>query len=56
MSNNPKSVFLNQYYAFATFMPPGEAKIMMTCDDILDKKSYNFNRFAIPARKEDVCV
>lgn len=51
---NKKSKMLNEYYLFATFMPPGENKVVVTFKDILDRDSYNFNSFVVPIRKEEV--
>jgi hypothetical protein len=48
------SKMLNEYYAFATFMPPGENKVVVTFKNILDKDSYNFNSSVVPIRKEEV--
>ena len=33
----PNAPELNQYYVFATFMPPGESKIIVTFDDLFEK-------------------
>ena len=46
--------FYDNYYAFATFMPPGENKIIVSYDDINEKESYNFLENIIPIRKGGV--
>ena len=33
----PNAPELNQYYVFATFMPPGESKMIVTFDDLFEK-------------------
>ena len=44
----------NNYYAFATFMPPGENKIVMSYGNIKDKATYNLLEDIIPIRDKDV--
>ena len=51
---NEMGEFENWYYAFATFMPPGESKAIVSYGDIEDKDSYNMLENAIPIREEEV--
>ena len=45
---------LNNYYAFATFMPPGDNKVIVTFKNLFSKESYNYCKFVVPIRKEEV--
>lgn len=47
---------LSQYYVYATFMPPGENKVIISYDDIENKESYNLLEGIIPIRKEEVSL
>jgi len=46
--------FLSNYYVFATFMPPGDNKIIISYNDILDEDSYNLCDAIVPIRKLEV--
>jgi hypothetical protein len=45
---------LSNYYAFATFMPPGENKIILSYEDILDEENYNLCDTVVPIRRKEV--
>lgn len=45
---------LSNYYAFATFMPPGENKIILSYEDILDEETYTLCDTVVPIRREEV--
>lgn len=45
---------LKDYYAFATFMPPGENKIVVTFDDLFDQNQYFLNKSIVPIRKTEI--
>jgi hypothetical protein len=49
---NSDDVDLNEYYAFATFMPPGENKIIVSFKGSHAKSAYNFMNFVVPVQKE----
>ena len=45
---------LSQYFVYATFMPPGDNKMILSYENIENKNSYNFIESIIPIRKEEV--
>ncbi|CAI2385868.1 unnamed protein product [Moneuplotes crassus] len=47
---------LSQYYAYATFMPPGDTKMIVCFDDIQSKDSYNLIQGIIPIRNEEIII
>ena len=51
-----KSSFLSEYYIFATFMPPGETKTLVSFGDTMDKSTYHLNTSVVPIRKEEVSL
>lgn len=36
--------FLNEYYIYANYMPSGENKVVLTFDEVFNKKSYFFTK------------
>lgn len=47
---------ISQYFLYATFMPPGDSKFIVSFDGTKDKDSYNFIQAEIPAANQEVTV
>ncbi|CAI2359328.1 unnamed protein product [Moneuplotes crassus] len=47
---------LSQYFVYATFMPPGDTKIIINYDGIENKESHNLLESIIPVRKRDLVL
>jgi hypothetical protein len=45
---------LSNYYVFATFMPPGDNKIIVSTKSITDKNTYYLNKSVTPIRTQEV--
>jgi hypothetical protein len=45
---------LSNYYVYATFMPPGENKVIVSFSDMSDPDSYYLCNEIIPIREDDV--
>jgi len=47
---------LSDYYVFATFMPPGDSKVIVSSEDIHDETSYYWCESIVPIRTEEILL
>eukprot|EP00344_Euplotes_crassus_P010995 CAMPEP_0197017288 /NCGR_PEP_ID=MMETSP1380-20130617/79459_1 /TAXON_ID=5936 /ORGANISM="Euplotes crassus, Strain CT5" /LENGTH=121 /DNA_ID=CAMNT_0042444373 /DNA_START=616 /DNA_END=981 /DNA_ORIENTATION=+ len=47
---------LSDYYLFATFMPPGDNKVIVSTQSIKDEESYYCCESIVPIRTEEVIL
>ncbi len=45
---------LSDYYVYATFMPPGENKVIVSFSDMNDPDAYYLCNGIVPIREDDV--
>jgi hypothetical protein len=54
--NTTKNEELSNYYVYATFMPPGENKVIVSFDDMSKPDSYYLCNEVVPIREEEVRI
>lgn len=47
---------LSDYYLYATFMPPGDNKVIVSAENIQEEESYYCCESIVPIRTEEVCA